>query len=342
MSPKSPTKYRIVDLIKRHGGIGSTELAEALEISRQAVAAHLRELLDAGRISKSGSTRNALYHPAGTTAPEQTFGGDFRLAGLDEYAIYQRMGLSLNLPTQLKADVEHIAAYTFTELLNNAIDHSDSEKAHIEAQLTSGALEFDIKDGGIGVFASIMDKFGLADEQEAMINLVKGKTTTSPAMHTGEGIFFTARAADRLVLRSHNTQLEWNRARDDVFVSSPRWTKGTLAHVEIRRDSRVKLEKVFSRFAPQEFDFRFSKTSVKIKLLGKTYVSRSEAKRLLVNLEKFRVIELDFEGVKSIGQGFADEVFRVFPGRHADCTVVAVKANPAIEAMIKHAIKSTS
>lgn len=337
MSPNPSTKEKILELVEERGSVGSTELAEKLSISRQAVAAHLRDLLDSGRIEKTGSTRNAKYHPVGSGVPEGTFGGDFTLAGLDEHRIHRRLARSLNLPSQLPRNVEDIVAYTFTELLNNAIDHSESKKARVEARLNPGTVEFQIKDWGIGVFASIKEKLGLESEQDAMIELIKGRTTTMPEAHSGEGIFFSAGVADRLVLRSHHTQLEWHRARDDVFASSPRWTKGTLAQVMVRRDSRVTLDQVFSRFAPEEFDFQFQKTSVKVKLLGRSYVSRSEAKRLLHNLDKFTEIEIDFAGVESIGQGFADQVFRVFPSRHPGCAVKALNANPAIEAMIRHA-----
>lgn len=45
-----------------------------------------------------------------------------------------------------------------------------------------------------------------------------------PEAHSGEGIFFTSRVADRMQLRSHRIQLEWNRVRqvgqgfaDEVF-----------------------------------------------------------------------------------------------------------------------------
>ena len=45
---------------------------------------------------------------------------------------------------------------------------------------------------------------------------------------------------------------------------------------------------------------------------GKQLVSRSQAKRLTAGLEKFNTVILDFEGVSIIGQGFADQIFRVF------------------------------
>ncbi|HSS66513.1 MAG TPA: DUF4325 domain-containing protein, partial [Gammaproteobacteria bacterium] len=37
------------------------------------------------------------------------------------------------------------------------------------------------------------------------------------------------------------------------------------------------------------------------------------------------------------GQGFADEVFRVFASRHPDIQLRAINANRSIAAMIRHA-----
>ena len=155
--------------------------------------------------------------------------------------------------------------------------------------------------------------------------------------HTGEGIFFTSRVADRFVLRSHRTQVEWSRARDDVFVSGPRFLKGTAVSFSIQRSSRLLLEKVFGNFAPEEYDFRFQKTRVFVKLLQRDFVSRSEAKRLVANLDKFSEIVLDFRDVNSVGQGFADEVFRVFARRHPAIRILTENANPAVDAMLRHA-----
>ena len=169
-----------------------------------------------------------------------------------------------------------------------------------------------------------------------MIELVKGKTTTMPEAHSGEGIFFTSKVVNRLALRSHRIQMEWDRARGDVFVSTPRYTKGTSVKVEIKRNSRLKLEDVFTRYAPEEFDYQFQKTRVHVKLLNREYISRSEAKRLLQNLDRFRVVELDFRDVQAMGQGFADEIFRVFYNKYPDVEVHAINTSPVIQAMIQH------
>jgi hypothetical protein len=225
-------------------------------------------------------------------------------------------------------------------MLNNAIDHSKTDKCEIAVSLDAAKIEFRIRDNGIGVFHSIASILSLEDEHAAMIELIKGKTTTMPAAHSGEGIFFTSNAADKFTLRSHNIQLVWDKFRDDVFVSQPRYNKGTMVHFILNRSSRTKLETVFSKFAPKEFDFEFCKTKVMIKLLKPEYISRSEAKRLVVNLDKFREVELDFKSVSQLGQGFADEVFRIFANKNPMTTLKASNTNSSIRAMINHAINS--
>jgi hypothetical protein len=104
----------------------------------------------------------------------------------------------------------------------------------------------------------------------------------------------------------------------------------------IQRSTRRRLADVFNEFAPKEYDFQFQKTKVLVKLLRRDYVSRSEARRLLANLEKFREIVLDFREVTSVGQGFADEIFRVFAGRYPAIRVTRENTNPVIEAIIRH------
>jgi biotin operon repressor len=332
---QNSTRDAVRSLIAETGSATGPELASALGITRQAVSLHLRQLIAAGEVFKSGSTRGARYYP-GDRAPEpRRVRLDLALQGLDEFAVYHKLAITLNL-SALPANVEAITHYAFTEILNNAIDHSMSDRCTIEVWLDASKFGFRVKDSGIGVFHSIASKLDLPDETAAMIELVKGKTTTMPAAHSGEGIFFVSKAADRFILRSHKLQLEWNRELNDVFVSDPRFSRGTLGQFEIRTDSRTRLSNVFEAFAPEEFDYRFEKTRVQVKLLRSDYVSRSEAKRLLHNLEKFSEIELDFRKVRNVGQGFADEVFRVFATAHPAIVVSTANASVPVDAMIRH------
>ncbi|MDH3585657.1 MAG: DUF4325 domain-containing protein [Gammaproteobacteria bacterium] len=329
------TRDAIRDYVAEEGSATSRQLADYLGITRQAVSLHLRRLLADGEIFKTGSTRAARYFPRAAAAPERRLKRDLVLAGLDESIVYEDVAITLTL-SRLSDNVESIVHYAFTEMLNNAIDHSMTDQCKIEVRLDATCLSFTVRDTGIGVFHSIADKFELQDEHAAMIELVKGKTTTQPDAHSGEGIFFVSRAADRFVLRSHRLQIEWDRYRDDVFVSEPRFLRGTLVRFEINTDSRTRLEKVFAEFAPEEYDYQFEKTRVLVKLLQREYVSRSEAKRLLHNLDRFSEIELDMRDVTSVGQGFADEIFRVFASAHPEIVIHTVNAGKAIEAMIRH------
>ena len=71
----------------------------------------------------------------------------------------------------------------------------------------------------------------------------------------------------------------------------------------------------------------FKNTSIQvIKTTGKTHLPS-------------HAIILDFEDVKTIGQGFADEVFRVWKIKHPGVKIITKNANENIEFMIKRAHK---
>lgn len=331
------TPEAIVAYLGERGRSGSKALCEHLGISRQALNVHLNRLIDEGRVVRTGATRNTRYVLPGQLPQPKPYRGEFDSDGLDENRVYQRLALSLNLAPALKPNAETVFHYVFTEMLNNAIEHSGSQKVRISAALEAGLVRARIEDSGIGVFASIARKLGYPDEHDALLQLVKGKTTTMPEAHSGEGIFFSSKAANTLVLRSHRIQVEWSQRLQDVFVSNRRYVKGTHVCMEVRRHTRARLEGIFEAFAPAEFDYEFAQSRVQVKLLGQTYISRSEARRLLVNLDKFRLVELDFRNVESVGQGFADEVFRVFANNHPEIDLRPMHASPAVNAMIRHA-----
>ncbi len=329
-------KERILRHLAHHRQVSGRELRELLGISRQALHVHLRELILSGRIVRTGSNRSARYDLAPRAPSTASLSRELPLIGLDESAAYEEIALLLNVPGALQRNVEAIVRYAFTEMLNNAIEHSGARTATARISLGSGTLSFEIRDRGIGAFASIASRLGLESEEIAMVELLKGRTTTRPEAHTGEGLFFTSRAADRFVLRSHRIQVEWSAVVGDVFVSKKRFIEGTEVRFLVRRSTRRKLEDVFGEFAPAEFDYRFEKTRLFVKLLRRSYVSRSEARRLLVNAEKFREIVLDFREVESVGQGFADEVFRVFTSRNPAIRIRTENTNDVLEAMFHH------
>lgn len=66
-------------------------------------------------------------------------------------------------------------------------------------------------------------------------------------------------------------------------------------------------------------------------------VSRSEAKRLLQRVDRFRCVVLDFAEVATIGQAFADEIFRVFANEHPEVELVPIHAATQVQQMIRRA-----
>ena len=75
-----------------------------------------------------------------------------------------------------------------------------------------------MSDFGIGVFRNVLQQRHLKSELEAMQDLLKGKVTTDPKAHTGEGIFFTSKVADLLAIEGSNKKLVYNNFLDDIFI----------------------------------------------------------------------------------------------------------------------------
>ena len=72
-------------------------------------------------------------------------------------------------------------------------------------------------------------------------------------------------------------------------------------------------------------------------LFGEGFVSRSQAKRVLARLPRFKEVLLDFEGVEAIGPAFADQIFRVFAAEHGDVHLSPVRANEQVKQMVDRA-----
>jgi biotin operon repressor len=134
MDPKS----RILSYLSRKKSAGGAELRQLLRISRQATNAHLRSLTDSGLVAKSGSTRGARYHLSEFAPPPETRRRYLQLKGLDEGAVYDEMATWMNLESQLRPNVRSILHYAFTEMLNNAIEHSESDRASVSVTLDAG------------------------------------------------------------------------------------------------------------------------------------------------------------------------------------------------------------
>jgi hypothetical protein len=52
----------------------------------------------------------------------------------------------------------------------------------------------------------------------------------------------------------------------------------------------------------------------------------------------FNTVEVDFTDVTDVGQGFVDELIRVWPNTHPDKSVIPLNMNAAVEFMVKRGL----
>lgn len=202
-----------------------------------------------------------------------------------------------------------------------------------------------IIDNGIGIFKKIKEYYGYDSLDVAVKELFKGKLTTDSNKHSGEGIFFTSRILDRFAVISDEKVFTHNKYSDTYSnlyeykeLEKLNITNGTIVHMQLSNNSNKNLKEVFDMFADN--DGGFTKTRIPIKHFFETYpVSRSQAKRLSNRFESFQEVELDFEGVDEIGQGFAHELFVVYQKNNPDIKLTPIHTTKDVEKMINHVKK---
>lgn len=313
----------------------TSELAERLGVSRVYVSQKLSKMLKKGVVEKQRSGKSVIYSlKTGKTIFELVFHPDV----LSESELLMRVRENRVFRQEVPENVRSIFEYAFPEMMNNAIEHAKSEKIWTKVEVASGVLHFIVRDFGIGVFRNVKEKFGLDTEIDAITEIMKGKNTTEPRAHTGMGIFFTSKIADRLKIKSFGLDFLVDNTLPDVFVKNTEpLLEGTEVSFEIALNSQKKVSQIFQSFSidPEEGDF--DKTEIKVKLYkyGTIYVSRSQARMMLARLDKFKRVILDFSGVEDIGQAFADEVFRVYKLAHPEVEIEYRNASSAVEFMIK-------
>lgn len=214
-------------------------------------------------------------------------------------------------------------------MFNNAIDHSEATEIDVHAWKNAVFTEVEISDNGIGIFKKIQRALHLSDENAAIVELAKGKFTTDSSKHSGEGIFFTSKMFDSFdIVSGHHSFLK-NRG------SSAR--PGTMVWMKLANDSVRHPQDIYNEFTDDDFKFEITKLPVRLAQYGgQNLVSRSQAKRIMSRMEKFKSGTLDFAGVDYIGQAFADQIFRVFRASHPDFELKYVNAEPEVAKMIRH------
>ncbi len=331
--------------IKKNGEVRSADIIKKTGFTRAYVNRFFQKLRDGGRIVLIGKANQARY----VLADEKKVGEAkksilskhlfLKNVKLDEDLVLSRLKRETGIWQGLKKSIADLMDYSFTEMLNNAIEHSKSSDIKVIIKREKGNIGFRIVDRGIGIFASLRKKANLKNNLEAIENLLKGKQTTAPKEHSGEGVFFTSKVADILIFKSEDKKLIFNNLVGDVFIGD---IKGSFIGTEVNFSLNIKsnknLNEIFRKYSDDSFIFSKTKVGIKLFEMDTGYISRSQARRLLIGLDKFKTILLDFKNVKTVGQAFIDEVFRVWCQKNPAIEIKIKNANQNIDFMIKRAV----
>jgi hypothetical protein len=331
---KESIRRRALELIATDGHGIATRLSKEFGLSRQVANGYLQSLARQEFIDAEGTTRSRVYRLKTLVEIERRYARE----GLQEDLVWRE--LVAPVVAEFASNVRDIWSYASTEMINNAIDHSGSPSVQIRVRKTALFTEVLVADEGEGIFLKIQRALKLHDPREAILELAKGKFTTAPQQHSGEGIFFTSRAVDMFEIESHLLRFSHSQQSADFIAEQSTDTLGTRVRMRLDNSSPRQLKAVFNAFSDPD-EYNFDKTVVPLRLAqheGEKLVSRSQAKRVAHRFERFKRVELDFTGIEDIGQAFADEMFRVFATEHPEIRITPMNTSSAVAQMIRRAV----
>ena len=339
---QSPVRRYILNNISQHHKDIVKSAVRKFGLSRQAVLRHMKVLILDGKIEAHGRTRDRYY----VLKPfvNELFEFDISLS-LHEDIIGRR-----HIYSHLKdcpLNVRQICEYGFSQILNNAIVHSMGNSCIIRFLVNEESINLKIRDDGKeGLFSKIASYYNLDDPFCSALELTKGKVSTDFQRHTGEGIFFVSHLFDSIIVRSNGYSLKHNRANEKWELNrSKKHIYGTSVSLHIKKTSTQTIEGVMEKFSSKSDTSIFDRTLIPVNLVraeSEALMSRGQAKRLLRGLNEFKEVVFDFANVHTIGQPFADEIFRVFHSNHRDTKFSIINSTVEIEAIIKRVKRKNS
>ncbi|MBQ3280650.1 DUF4325 domain-containing protein [Candidatus Saccharibacteria bacterium] len=331
-------KDQIYNIISKNPGVFASKIVKLGNFSQRTyVSRLLSQLVAEKRIRREKQGRNVIYFVSDVVIGLEE---NLKLKGLHEDEIWAKLRKTTTFLNDISEQAENILYFAFTEMLNNAIDHSHSGVGYAKIWLEDNKLKFIVKDSGIGVFKNVMAEKHLASETEAIQEIVKGKLTTAARRHSGEGIFWTSKIADKFILKSYKYELVVDNNIEDYTIKKlEKNLIGTEVYFEISKNTSKSIRKIFRDYTFDTEHLTLDTTAIPINLYseGDIWISRSQAKKVLAGLDKYKKIIFNFAGVEVIGQAFADEIFRVFNIEHPDIILEPINMSDSVKLMVSHA-----
>lgn len=326
---KQTIKRYILEKIEKSTPSLSKTVAETFDVNTSTIHAYINELVEDNIIKK---IKRGEYELVSQENVYELCRKDGDLDN-DTYAfdacLYEHI-------KEFDKNVQNIWAYTFSEMINNVMDHSMANNVRIIVTQNFMTTSVMIIDNGIGIFKKIQEYFNLPSIDEAICELFKGKLTTDTANHSGEGIFFSSKLMDEFFIASSgkiftNNKYDGSRMIDLALGNQ----KGTCVFMALSNFTHKTAKEVFDAYA--NLDGGFVKTIIPLKnIFDASPVSRSQAKRVCNRLDKFKEVVVDFENVSWMGQGFAHQLFVVFANSNPDILITPINMNEDIEKMYNH------
>lgn len=339
MSRAQEIRSFLVENIPKHSRDIVAVTAESFDVTRMTVHRHLNRLLRDKKIVKTGTTKGAAYYLK--TSLDKTL--IFQIEPDTQSERIWTEYLSEDFAC-LPDPVEEICHYAFAQIFNNALTHSGGKGVVVKTIWKKDSLELNVMDDGSGIFQSIQKALGVHDIRESILRLSKGKFTTAPENHRGQGIFLVSRLFDVFGIFSDGLFYCKDNVRDDWFLEKRKVSrsKGTRISMAISFDTKRTLKQVVNQYGGGTSEAPlFDKTEVLIKLSqmeDEPYISRTQAKRVLLGVEGFRRVVLDFKNIPTVGQAFVDEVFHVFRSAHPVIAIESIHASPDVQFMIDRSL----
>ena len=329
---KEKVKQYILTHIKDNELVAKT--VDTFKISKSSVYNYLNELINDGIIEKDA-------------------GNAYQIATKRYSFVYSNLNLSEDkifdkdiapLVNMHEKNVFSIWRYAFTEMMNNAIEHSLAQEITVSVFINAVETIIEISDNGIGIFNNIQryvksEEGKELSQEEAAQLLFAGKFTTAKSMHSGEGIFFTSHLMDSFMIFSEKVTFSRTPFKDIQFELCETF-KGTAVFMALDNHSKKTTKEVFNRFSSVEEGFIKTQIPIVHVFPNGSPVSHSEARRLGELVLKFKEIDLDFTNVEELGQAFCHELFIVWQARNPEKQLNILNANEDVLNMINR-VKNT-
>lgn len=326
---KQAIRLYILEKISQQDKSLSKTVSDTFGISQNAVHNYIKELIDESIIRRIKRGEYELVNHIHEYNLKRS-AGDLK-SDTYAYEAYFKQHIANCAP-----NIREIWSYTFSEMINNVMDHSQAENVKLLVSQNYLMTSVFIIDNGIGIFQKIKNHFEFDTLEDAIAELFKGKLTTDTANHSGEGIFFSSKLMDYFMILSDQKMFVGNKYDSSCILSTlENQSDGTCVFMALSNFSQKKTREIFDLYA--NVDGGFTKTRLHLKNMFDTSpVSRSQAKRVCNRLESFEEVILDFDGLEWMGQGFAHQIFVVFQNNHPNLVLTPINMNDAITKMYQH------